>query len=1129
MPVNAYSLSIELSLQDKASKALDSVLDKVQKIQNGIEKGISEAFTKAGASASNLSDSINELQTSQIEKNQKLSKDADKILENLDSNTKAVKELIELQNKKNIKYEEEQKHLKQNSKLASAFGEMGAESISKFLGAATGLAALLVVFRIGFKDLAKIQEEFKDATFRSIGGVDDLADSVVSLKLQYGFTSEEATRAVKAIGNVALEARSNIDSFSKATISVAKFTRATGISESTTAEYVKQLERTGISLNQIDEYLGSVSSSMQMAGLSTEDATSLVQEFGKLGPLVAKAGDPTAMNRFQSATIKAAAAAKRLGINVSEVVSLMDGLTRNTMSYLVATGGATGSVEEMMAGIIENIGFTTEEWQDMDLLQRQILAGIKNMSQEQILAMTELRAEFEATGQTGREALLKFLEDHRAEQEKAAEMERQFQEANDNLNRSFMRLGQQFEGLIQIVTTLIEPIGWVIKGIADFIGEIAKTSKILAFAAAVTIVTTSFVLYRKIIKKVGKDTSEAIDKVAKGGKKGGIGRIFTSLGDGIAGFFKSVGKVKPSDLLKAGAALAILVGSIVALGFAIKGADLNQEKMIALGVGLVALSSSLLILSKIASKIDTAQVLKIAASIFLLSASLLPLSMALETAQTNWQGLFVLAAGLTILMIAGAIAGKLWPILLVGAVVIAALGAAMIPAAAAALMFGAAINLALSPIASIVESVVDGFKSFVNSLGDIVSYAPSLVGAGAALLVFAAEFSAAAFGITIALFLFPLGWFERFSSSLANMSQSINVLTKETDFAGIANIETFIRGLTDVDFDGLEDMADALEELEGVELKGLPGIVKFLKDLTTINVGTLNDSLKQLSRANWDVIENQIADAFEEFEGVELSGMGELLKFLKELPSLDASALKNTLNELDGADWGVIGTMGDEFDNFEGTPMKDLPKLFEFLSKIPELDASNIVKQLNKLNEADFDGLDDFVGSFEDFEDVPTDVLPKMTKMFSELADVGDAVTTLNNLPVEFMDNLIDSIIGRKDDIELAEETLSGFAEKLKMVSEFGEGAEIKISRPATQPISPAAIRRQSVKDAETRRRHDQLIAALEKINKSVEKVDVADGGAGIGEESSVILRQILEELKLGSSAGLASVVNQWT
>lgn len=1127
MPVNAYSLSIELSLQDKASKALDSVLDKVQKIQSGIEKGISEAFTKAGASTSNLSDSINELQTSQIEKNQKLLEDADKVLENLDSNIEAVKELIELQNKKNIKYEEEQKHLKQNSKLASAFGEMGAKSISKFLGAATGLAALLVVFRIGFKDLAEIQEEFKDATFRSIGGVDDLADSVVSLKLQYGFTSEEATRAVKAIGNVALEARSNINSFSKATISVAKFTRATGISESTTAEYVKQLERTGISLNQIDEYLGSVSSSMQMAGLSTEDATSLVQEFGKLGPLVAKAGDPTAMNRFQSATIKAAAAAKRLGINVSEVVSLMDGLTRNTMSYLVATGGATGSVEEMMAGIIENIGFTTEEWQDMDLLQRQILAGIKNMSQEQILAMTELRAEFEATGQTGREALLKFLEDHRAEQEKAAEMERQFQEANDNLNRSFMRLGQQFEGLIQIVTTLLEPLSVVIQKVADLIGLVGSTDigkHILAFLSTVTI---GLFIFSRYIKRAGKNTSEAIDKITKKGGKGGIARIFRSFGVGIASFFKSVGKVKPSDLLKAGAALAILVGSIVALSFAIKGADLSQEKMIALGVGLIALTSSLFILSKIAGRIKTRKVLRVSASIFLLSASLLPLSMVLETA--NWEGLFVLAAGLAILIAAGLVAGVLWKILSVGANVIATLGAAMLPAAAAALMFGAAIYLALSPIASIVESVVDGFKSFVNSLGDIISYAPSLVVAGAALLVFAAEFSAAAFGITIALFLFPLGWFERFSSSLANMSQSINVLTKETDFAGIANIETFIRGLTDVDFDGLEDMADALEELEGVELKGLPGIVKFLKDLITINVGTLNDSLKQLSRANWDVIENQIADAFEEFEGVELSGMGELLKFLKELPSLDASALKNTLNELDGADWGVIGTMGDEFDNFEGTPMKDLPKLFEFLSKIPELDASNIVKQLNKLNEADFDGLDDFVGSFEDFEDVPTDVLPKMTKMFSELADVGDAVTTLNNLPVEFMDNLIDSIIGRKDDIELAEETLSGFAEKLKMVSEFGEGAEIKISRPATQPISPAAIRRQSVKDAETRRRHDQLIAALEKINKSVEKVDVADGGAGIGEESSVILRQILEELKLGSSAGLASVVNQWT
>jgi len=167
----------------------------------------------------------------------------------------------------------------------------------------------------------------------------------------------------------------------------------------------------------------------------------------------------------------------------------------------------------------------------------------------------------------------------------------------------------------------------------------------------------------KVTKDIGK-------KLTGGGKSGGF---LKTIADGVAKFGNN-------KVIKGAASLALLGGAIALTAIGLK--QFNEVDFTSIIKGTIAVGG-LAMLAQTLGKGSTAM-MKGAAAIALLGLSVVPLAFGLRLMNDVGAGtLFVLAGGLTVLGIAGAVIGSFLPLMLMGAVGIAALGAAIIPFAIA--------------------------------------------------------------------------------------------------------------------------------------------------------------------------------------------------------------------------------------------------------------------------------------------------------------------------------------------------------------------------------------------------------------------------------------------------------------
>ena len=262
------------------------------------------------------------------------------------------------------------------------------------------------------------------------------------------------------------------------------------------------------------------------------------------------------------------------------------------------------------------------------------------------------------------------------------------------------------------------------------------------------------------------DKSTGITK--KAGKSGGF----------LGAIARGVKRFGDSKVLKGALTLAILGGTIGILAVGLKAFQgLDFKTMLK---GFVALGG-LILFARLIGK-ATMGILKGAAAIFVLGASLIPFAFALNLMKDAGIGtIAAIAIGLTVLAVAASILGTMLPVIALGAVAIALLGAALIPFAYAAQLAAQAFNMFITDILKL--SLVDG--------GNLILVGAGLAAIGAGLVAMTGG-----------------GLIGSLLEGLGSLFGAKSPMEKVTDFA---------KGLEDVDMTKIVDLGNAFEKLQNAE------------------------------------------------------------------------------------------------------------------------------------------------------------------------------------------------------------------------------------------------------------------------------------------------------------------------
>lgn len=173
---------------------------------------------------------------------------------------------------------------------------------------------------------------------------------------------------------------------------------------------------------------------------------------------------------------------------------------------------------------------------------------------------------------------------------------------------------------------------------------------------------------KKLSGMMGGDSKAADKMTMPMGKSGGF----------LGSIANAVKKFGDNKVLKGAAAIALLGASVGLAGVGLK--QFNEVDFAAIIKGTIALGG-LAALANVLGKGSTAMI-KGAAAVAILGASVIPLAFGLNIMKgVGFETVAVLAGSLISIGLAGAILGPILPILLPGAVAIAALGASIIPLA----------------------------------------------------------------------------------------------------------------------------------------------------------------------------------------------------------------------------------------------------------------------------------------------------------------------------------------------------------------------------------------------------------------------------------------------------------------
>jgi len=585
------------------------------------------------------------------------------------------------------------------------------------------------------------------------------------------------------------------------------------------AEYTKQ---TGINAAAIftPEQLGQIADAKDLLGLSAEQAGSL----GTMMKLTGQSADEfqgsvfdgvQALNESADAAIaptvalqdvlgasddikaslggnpealgKAAAAARKLGMDLGKVNAIADGLLdfessiENELEAQLLTGKninlnkarelALNNDLEGVANELANQGASAAEFAKMNRIQQQAMAKAMGMSREELAKMVLTE---------------KAMADMTDEQKAAArgvtlEQSKQM-DIQERMKKAAFKLAEAFAPILEAVVPIVELLGKAaglispltpyllgaygaiklmnggLTNIASGFGSIVKNSmnfvknlspKNFNFSAIGKAFQTGFGDKSKVVfdesakrfrdlgsgkfvsadkakelgakmpdslKKTGDTVGDLGDKTknVKADSGAGIRGFLKGLGDGLASIGRQIGDVIKGSIAIGVAGLA-LAGSFALALKMVK--DVDPAQMLAFAGSLSMLGLTLAVLGKVGGSI-----IQGALAMGILGVALIPAAYGFSLLKDINPGqMFAFAGALTLLGLAAAGLGFLFPFIASGAGAIALLGASLIPAALAFKLLGN------TPIDSI-----------ISKLTGLAAIAPQLLLVGAGLMGIAA-------------------------------------------------------------------------------------------------------------------------------------------------------------------------------------------------------------------------------------------------------------------------------------------------------------------------------------------------------------------------------------------------------
>jgi len=698
------------------------------------------------------------------------------------------------------------------------------------------------------KDVIALQDDYAKTSFEAAGGVNAMLDANAELQGRIGLTAQEASESVKALA--AAGVRSEED-FSKAAVSMVKFTQATGASAGATAQFAKTAIVALGSAEEMEDTLGDLTGAMVAGGLSSEDMNSVLGILNKRLIGVSGAYGADRAKEFASTMGLAAAQAKALGISSENLTSILEdlrspvaalesdmmvlyaraGVLQGALSGNLKPGEAFNKTMQQMATDMSGLGDKLEIGEQMKL------QAIWGKSADEV---TELFGAFQDADGSAEKFLAK-QQDIKDTADENAKLNEKWADATNTLAKEFKQ-------------AVLPLIGLISKGLVPFV-------EIVTFALKpISLMVDAFGLISDVFKELGKvmevtnETGKAWNTVLK---TLGVSLILfmSPLGMAGAAFFAIAGATKAliewfgitDDTTKkvisvfgllAGAATALYIKNIT-LGLSFKGllSWMNPMRLVkwvaglwktkAATAGVTAATQGMTAANKAAastgsglkSMANPKTILAIGALLLMLGGFVYILgqtAVALKKAGVSmkefagFMAVVVIGVGIlaTVLVALAVVAGPVAPVLL-------AIGAAM-------LMIGAAVGIAAAGIGYMARGFATLFESlsfervamFGAFAGTLYMAAGGFVALGASMLAVPAIIAGMA-ALSAAYLVFAaasrsLKWIVPVLNDLASAALGIRVLSAALVDMGI----------------GLKMVTSAIRSMEGGDMKGLDNLTQ---------------------------------------------------------------------------------------------------------------------------------------------------------------------------------------------------------------------------------------------------------------------------------------------------------------
>lgn len=462
--------------------------------------------------------------------------------------------------------------------MADILNKMGASGLGQFITNMSTVGGILSMLSMQVKGYLVDQGKWTKQNYALYGSIGNIEDSIRGAAQSASILRDEA----REMGNALMEVSVGNDSLRELTEVMGDAHVETGISTTTLARYAKQMQVLGVQTKSINQQMHFLKRSMQTWGITGKEGDIIISKLSKsIMTMKSRLGDETAFRKYQENMLKFGGLAKKAGLEIEELMGIMDDLLVQREKYIMLLGGSDWLNEEDTTELFKTMAVNAGEAFDQlrgypAMVREQMAREMYGMSQETLKKLDKLAKEM------GDDFTPDELDDAL----------RRMDNTLYGLQVSLQNIGQALIFILKPVIWLIGLIG-TLAGWFNWLPNIIKNviGIMLFFAAALIILNKGigglfapFAHMINWIRGLGRAGSE-LNKV-------GVTKHFKDIGKGIVEFineFKTVSVKGIAGLVGASFALAVAAIPLVAFGAAMRLMEnLDGDKLKSIGEGIVS-------------------------------------------------------------------------------------------------------------------------------------------------------------------------------------------------------------------------------------------------------------------------------------------------------------------------------------------------------------------------------------------------------------------------------------------------------------------------------------------------------------------------------------------------------------